>query len=129
MSWTVAHTWVGYGVVGVWAVVCGWGLALRLLRVHDTPVFWGFVGVAQVLLGLQVLIGVVLLALGRLPAGADWFTNIFHVLYGFVFPIAVLVVAHVLSNRRRYNPHLVFSVAGLVLFGLTARAWLTGFGA
>ncbi len=126
MSLTVLHSWVGYAIVGSWAIVAGWGLALALTRYDDTPTFWRFVGVAQVLLGVQLLAGLVLLALGRLPAGADWFNNVFHILYGFAFPVVVLVYAHRWSRAGRVNPHLAFAVTGLVLFGLTARAWQTG---
>ena len=128
MTLTLLHSWVGYGIVGIWAVVTGWGLALRLLPYEETPMFWRVVTLAQVGLALQLLVGTVLLALGRLPAGQDWFDNVFHVLYGFVFPVVVLVVAHRLSGAGRVNPHLAFAVAGLVLFGLTARAWMTGMG-
>lgn len=128
MTLTLLHAWVGYGLVGIWAVVAGWGLALRFLPYDETPTFWRVLTLAQVGLALQLLVGTGLLALGRLPAGQDWFLNVFHVLYGFAFPVVVLVVAHRLSRAGRVDPHLAFAVAGLVLFGLTARAWMTGMG-
>lgn len=128
MGVTLFHHFFGYAVVGSWAIVCCWALALRLLRYEETPTFWRFVAVSQVLLGVQLIVGVVLLLMGRLPAGFDWFDNIFHILYGIVFPVVVLVFAHRWSQQGRWSPHTIFSVAGLVLFGLTARAWMTGAG-
>ena len=126
MSLAVLHSWIGYVIVGSWAVIAGWGLALSFLDYEETPTFWRVVSLAQVLLGIQLLAGVVLLAMGRLPAGDDWFNNIFHVLYGFAFPVIVLLFAHRWSRAGRVDPHLAFSVTGLVVFGLTARAWMTG---
>lgn len=127
MSISSLHSWVGYAIVGSWAIVGGWSLALRFLSYDETPTFWRMVSVAQVLLGLQLVAGVVLLAMGRLPA-SGWFLNVFHVLYGIVFPIVVLFVAHKWSREGRFNPYSAFAVTGLVLFGLTARAWMTGAG-
>lgn len=128
MTITLIHQWVGYAIVGSWAIVGGWALALRLLPYEETPTFWRAVSVAQIMLFAQLLVGLVLLAMGRLPAGDDWFLNIFHVLYGLVFPVVVLFLAHKWSREGRYNPHTAFAVTGLVIFGLTARAWMTGFG-
>ena len=128
MGMTLVHHWLGYAVVGTWAVVAVWALVLRLVRVEESPAFWRFVAVSQVLLGIQLLGGVVLLLMGRLPAGFDWFDNVFHILYGIVFPVVVLVFAHRWSQEGRWSPHTIFAVAGLVLFGLTARAWMTGVG-
>lgn len=125
---TLIHQWVGYVIVGSWAVVGGWALALRFLPYEDTPTFWRAVSVAQILLFAQFLVGVALLVMGRLPAGSDWFTNVFHVLYGAVFPVIVLFFAHKWSREGRRHPHTAFAVTGLVIFGLTARAWMTGFG-
>ena len=127
MTITVVHSWAGYAIVGSWAIIAGWGLALSLLKYDETPTFWRFVGVAQVLLGLQLVVGAVLLLMGRLPA-ATLFDNAFHILYGIVFPVIVLVFAHRWSQQGRWNPHLVFAVVGLVNFGLTARALMTGLG-
>lgn len=127
MSMTILHQWVGYAIVGSWAIVGGWSLALRFVRYDETPTFWRMVSVAQMLLAVQLVVGVVLLAMGRLPA-SGWFVNTFHVLYGLVFPVLVLFFAHKWSREGRYDPYTAFAVTGLVLFGLTARAWMTGAG-
>jgi hypothetical protein len=129
MTFTGIHGYVlGFAVIGAWAVICFWALALRLLRYEETPTFWRAVSVAQVLLVVQLVAGAALLALGRRPGGTNlsgWSTA-FHILYGVGFPLIVLLVGHQVARAGRYNPHAVFSVVGLVVFGLTARAWMVG---
>lgn len=123
--------WLGYLVVSIWAVIAGWSLALRLLPYEETPTFWRAVSVAQVLLALQVLMGAVLLGawalgIGRAPVPGSTFQSVFHVLYGGVFPLIVLIVGHRVAHQGRMNPHAAFALVGLVNFGLLARALQTG---
>jgi hypothetical protein len=127
---------IGLPVVGVWAVIMFWSLALWPLRFDDTPTFWRAVSVAQVLLVLQLVVGLVLLAWwllgGGQPPGANsgggWFNGTFHLLYGVVFPFVVLLVGHRVARGGNHSPHAVFAVVGLVNFGLTARAFMVGAG-
>jgi hypothetical protein len=135
MDLTAVHGYmVGFAVIGSWAVICFWALALAFTRYEETPTFWRAVSVAQILLVVQLAIGVVLLVMGRWPgppAGRGAATLAFHLLYGVGFPLVVLVVGHATARRGRWSPHLVFAVVGLVNFGLTTRAWMvgiTGFG-
>jgi hypothetical protein len=138
MSLTAIHAWVlGWAIVGGWGVVAFWSMGLRLLGWEDTPVFWRAVSFVQILLVVQFLVGAVLLLLhlagarSGLPGGGHWLWDVtFHFLYGFGFPVVVLVFAHKWARERRWNPHAVFAVAGLVIFGLTLRGWMLGmFGA
>jgi FtsH-binding integral membrane protein len=122
------HTWAGLAIVSLWAVVSGWSFALRLLRYDETPTFWRVVSVAQILLGIQLLLGLVLLVLGRRPGDGSWFDFIFHLLYGIVFPLLTLFFAHKWAREKRFDAHAAFAVAGLVIFGLTARAFMVGAG-
>lgn len=127
MSLTVLHGYVtGFLIIGSWATIMFWSLALRFTRYTETPTFWRFVSVAQILLLVQLLIGLVLLALGRRPGGGGAFNVSFHLLYGIGFPLLTLFVGHKWARERRYDPHAIFSVVGLVIFGLTARAWQSG---
>jgi hypothetical protein len=127
---------LGFLVIGSWAVIAFWALALRFTRYEDTPTFWRAVSVAQVLLGVQLLVGLVLVAwwlLGNGPApgansGGGWFNSTFHLLYGIVFPFVVLLAGHHYARSGQHNPHTVFAVVGLVIFGLTARAFAVGAG-
>ena len=127
---------LGFAVIGAWALIMLWALVLWARKPDETPLFWRAVSVAQILLGLQLLAGLVLTVLwlvgnGNAPgarSGGGWFNGGFHVLYGIVFPVVVLLVGHRAAREGRYNPHLVFAVVGLVIFGLTARAWMVGAG-
>ena len=130
MTWTGLHGYVlGFLLIGSWAVVCGWALALRFAKSEETPMFWRFVSLAQVLLAVQLVIGLVLLLLGRRPGDAgteNGATLAFHLAYGVLFPLIVLIVGHKVARDGKYRAHSVFAVVGLVIFGLTARAWMVG---
>jgi hypothetical protein len=80
--------------------------------------------VLQVLLGLQLVAGLVLLGLGNRADG------LLHYLYGVVFPVIVLVVAHALGRglEDEEDTFKVFTVASFFIFGLTLRALTTGLG-
>lgn len=124
---------VGFLLIGGWATIMFWSLALRFLRYDETPTFWRAVSVAQILLVIQLLLGLVLLALhglgrGGLPGDGSAFDVSFHLLYGVGFPLIVLLVAHKGARDGRFNPYTAFAVVGLVNFGLTARAWMVGVG-
>lgn len=123
--------WLGVPVWASWVIIMVWALVLRLAGAGETPTFWRAVSVAQILLALQVVVGVVLLALWALGLGAppvpgSAFQSVFHVLYGLVFPLVVLVVGHRFAVQGRMEPHTAFAVVGLVNFGLLFRAWQTG---
>ncbi|HVM21329.1 MAG TPA: hypothetical protein VM307_15325 [Egibacteraceae bacterium] len=118
---------LGYALISSWAIVSGWALALRFTRYEETPTFWRVVSVAQVLLALQLVVGLVLLVLGGRPGpDGDGATLAFHLSYGIVFPLLTLVVGHKVARDGRFNAHSVFAVVGLVIFGLTTRAWMVG---
>jgi hypothetical protein len=122
---------LGLVVIGSWLTICCWALALRFTRYEETPTFWRAVSAAQVLLGIQLVVGLVLIVLGGRPGprgGAG--TLLFHLSYGILSPLVVLVVAHGIARAGRCNPHSVFALVGLVNFGLALRAWQVGiFGA
>lgn len=118
---------LGYALIGSWAVVCGWALALRFTRHEETPTFWRAVSVAQLLLAAQLLVGVVLLVMGGRPGpDGDGATLAFHLSYGIVFPLLTLVAGHKVARDGRFSPHSVFALVGLVIFGLTTRAYMVG---
>jgi hypothetical protein len=121
---------IGSAVIGSWVVVGFWALALRFTRYDETPTFWRAVSVAQILLAVQLLVGLGLLLFGRRPADGGLGTLAFHVSYGLLSPLVVLFVSHRWARDGRYNPYTVFAVAGLVIVGLAFRAYQVGrFGA
>lgn len=124
---------VGFLIIGSWPIIGFWALALRFTKYEETPTFWRAVSVAQVLLVIQLLLGMALLVLhtlgmAGLPGDGSAFDVTFHLLYGIGFPLLVLLVAHKGARDGRFDPHSAFAVVGLVNFGLTARAWMVGSG-
>ena len=121
------HKFVGFAVVGVFAVGWIWGLGAALLKRDPGDKFWLWLSVAQVLAGLQAIVGLVLLALGKRPS--VWL----HYVYGFG-PIVILVLAHSLARdldrthpgQRPLATWVPFAAAAFICFGLTLRALATG---
>jgi hypothetical protein len=117
------HEVVGFVIVTGWGLLFLWGIGLFLLRRDAGRLYWGLVTILQVLLGLQILAGIVLLALGDRR-------EFLHYLYGSVLPAIVLAGCHVLTRSLQRPPyHFFFTWGALVIFGLTARALMTGLGA
>jgi hypothetical protein len=123
------HEAIGFVVVGVFSVGWVWG-GLAWIR-HRPPGdrFWNWLTVAQVVAGVQAVIGIVLLLMGRRP------TSWLHYVYGFG-PILILAIAHQVAREGRrvrsdtlpLAPWIPFAVASFVCFGLTLRALMTGLG-
>jgi hypothetical protein len=118
------HAAVGFAVVGGWFVLLVWGGGGWVLKREPNPWFWRLLAVLQVLLAVQLAAGLLLLALG------DRADSFLHYLYGVVFPVIVLVVAHVLGRgmEDEEDTFKVFTVASFFIFGLTLRALTTGLG-
>lgn len=123
-----AHGYViGFSLIGAWLAVMLWALVLRLARRDGGRWFWRGVSVAQILLVVQLVVGLVLLAMGRRPGPAGGaYTVGFHLLYGFGFPVLVLLLAHKWARDERYHPLTIFSIAAFVIVGLTVRGWFVG---
>jgi hypothetical protein len=116
------HRIEGFAIVIGWGVLFLWGVGLFILKRDAGRLYWGLLTVLQVLRGLQLLAGLVLFAAGGRP-------SLLHYLYGAVFPAIVLVVCHVFSRGLEKPPyHLFFTIGAFFVFGLTARALMTGLG-
>lgn len=130
MDLTRMHLLLGVVIVASWLVVCVWALVLRLRHPAEAPLFWRALSAAQLLLVLQLGLGVALFVMGRVPGrpphegGA--YTNTFHALYGFGFPALVLFFSHKWAREGRRDPFAVFAVAGLVLMALAMRGFMVG---
>jgi hypothetical protein len=116
------HRVLGFAVVTGWGLLFLFGIGLFITRRDANRLYWGLLGVLQVLLGLQLVAGLVLLVSGgRQP--------LLHYLYGAVFPALILGVCHLFSRGLEKPPyHLFFSIGAFFVFGLTARALMTGLG-
>jgi hypothetical protein len=116
------HIIEGFVVVGGWALLFLFGVGLFITKRDANRVYWGLLTVLQVLLGVQLLVGLfLLLSGGRQP--------LLHYLYGAVFPALVIGVCHVLTRGLEKPPyHMFFTIGSFFVFGLTARALMTGLG-
>jgi hypothetical protein len=117
-----AHRLIGFAVVGTFALGWIWGLGVWVLRRGPGGAFWNWLTFAQVVAGIEAIVGIVLLLLGDRP------TTWLHYVYGFG-PIALLVVAHVVARRElSARPWVPFAWASFFCFGLSLRALMTGLG-
>lgn len=126
---SAVHRIVGFAVVAVFTVGWAWGGWAFIRRRSPGERFWVWLTAAQIVAGMEALLGVVLLLMGRRPPGA------LHYVYGFG-PLAVLVVAHVVAREgqkdrphaRSLQPWVPFALAAFICFGLSLRASMTGLG-
>ena len=108
LAWVMV---VGNGLAGAWALAAHRADALR------GRALWWFTALVQVVIAIQVTLGV------GLVAGQDIEPPQFHLFYGFV---ALITVGIVYSYRQSLRPHrhLLYGFAGLVLMGLGIRAMI-----
>ncbi len=114
------HRFVGFAVVGLFALGWLWGLAAKLVRRDPGEWFWRWLAAVQVVTGGQAVIGTALFALGRRQ-------QLLHYAYG-LFPLLVLAIAHAVARRYQGEPWVPFAWAAFFSFGLTLRALTTGLG-
>jgi len=132
------HRVVGFAVVGLFTIGWVWGLVAWISRRGPGDLFWRWVAVAQVLVGLQAVFGIVLLLFGKRVVTGGPLSNVLHYVYGLL-PLLLFVFAHVVARagnasiigfdeRRRIAPWVPFAWASFICFGLTLRALMTGLG-
>jgi hypothetical protein len=130
------HKVIGFAVVGIFAVGWIWGLGAWIAKRGPGEKYWVWLAVAQVTVGLQAVLGVVLLLTGRRVSGNSAIGNSLHYVYGFL-PILLFVFAHVVARagnasavgfdpRKRIAAWVPFAWAAFICFGLTLRALTTG---
>jgi hypothetical protein len=101
------HELEGFVIVAGWGLLFLFGIGLFITKRDAGRLYWGLLTVLQVLLGVQLL----------------------HYLYGAVFPALVIGVCHVFTRGLEKPPyHLFFTIGSFFVFGLTARALMTGLG-
>ena len=123
------HKFVGYVVVTLFGLLWFWPATAwilgRIRRARGEPGrwYWGLVGSCQVILAIQIVLGVILLAIHGIHA-----RPVLHYLYGSVFPIVVLVGAHFFARSMERDEWVPFAWGGFICFGLVLRALFTGLG-
>lgn len=117
VGWSIP---IGFGLLVLWTIYS----LIRNRPPHD--LYWTLLGILQVVIGVQVVVGAVLFVMGQRPHpnGPVWL----HYVYGGLFPAAILVGAHRLAKKYEDIPWVVFGIASFVCFGLTFRALQTGLG-
>jgi hypothetical protein len=123
------HAFVGFVVVGIFTVGWVWGLGAWIAKRGPGDAYWWWLTVAQVVAGIQAVLGIVLLLMGRRPG--TWL----HLVYGFG-PLLVLGIAHVVAREGQkvkpgvepMKPWVPFAWAAFICFGLTMRGLMTGLG-
>jgi hypothetical protein len=123
------HAFVGFVVVGIFAIGWIWGLGAWIAKRGPGDPYWWWLTAAQVVAGLQAVLGIVLLLMGRRPG--TWL----HLVYGFG-PLLVLGIAHVVAREGQkvkpgvepMKPWVPFAWAAFICFGLTLRGLMTGLG-
>jgi len=120
------HRFVAYSIPAGFALLALGALFTFLRNKEPGAWFWNLLAAVQVVLGVQVIVGLVLFATGHraVAKGPDWL----HYVYGGLFPLAVLVFAHRFAARHAGVAAATFGIASLVAFGLTFRALQTGLG-
>lgn len=121
------HQVLGFGIVGAFLLLALWGLALRVMRREEAPApYWLLQRFTENILALQVVVGLVLLAIGRRVVGGDlvWL----HYLYGSLFPFIAVVGGRIAGLRREHREYVGLAWGAFFAFGLTARALMTGLG-
>ena len=116
------HSAIGWSIVISFGVIWLWGMGALLFRRPPARQYWWLLAFVQVTLLLQGLAGVILLLMGGRASAL-------HYVYGVIFPVLVLMVAHVVAREQfSHRPWLPFALAAFFCLGLTLRALMTGLG-
>lgn len=111
------HVWLGWVVVGANLVVGVWALlAHKVEQVQGRPLWFG-IAVAQLLIAIQVVVGVVDMQRRDIEVSG------IHLFYGFIslFTIGIIYSYQHQIEKWRY---LLFGFGGLFLMGLAIRSML-----
>ncbi len=106
---------IGNGLAGLWALLGHWiqGVRYRAL--------WWFTAVAQISIGVQILIGVGVIA------AEDVEVDGFHLFYGFI-ALASAGIIYSYRSQLAARKYLLYGLGGIFLMGLGIRAMLIGGG-
>lgn len=102
------------------AIIGVWGLVMYLRNLPTSPGFRSSLVLTEGLFIVQGLVGVAIFLGGKHPADP------LHWLYGPLLVIVLPIAASYVSGRENRREALVYGLAGLFMFGLAIRAFMTG---
>ncbi|HEX2054035.1 MAG TPA: hypothetical protein VHJ78_09965 [Actinomycetota bacterium] len=114
------HQYLGLAIAGLFLLLSLWGLVQWIRNTDPGEMYYRLLAVAQIGLVLQVIVGVIMFLFFRQGP-----VNPLHMVYGG-FPILVLIFAHRYSRKLEGLAWVAFAIAGLFIFGLQLRGYMTG---
>ena len=114
------HQYLGLVIAGIFLLLALWGLVQWIRNADPGALYYRLLAVAQVALGLQLIVGVLMYLVVR-----EGPVDPLHFIYGG-FPILVLIAAHKYSKKLQGLEWVAFALAGLFIFGLQLRGYMTG---
>ena len=121
------HRYLAVLIVLLFLTIFLWGMVLWLARRDEAPMaLWAVQHWTENLLVVQVVLGLVLLLMGRRVVGAPlvWL----HYFYGSVFPLVAIVAGRIAGLRREHREYVGPAWGAFFAMGLTLRAVQTGCG-
>lgn len=123
----LVHRILGFAMPTAFFGLAVWGMILRIAKREEEPVAYRAVlHWTENLLVLQIVVGIVLLIIGKrilVPGESlDWL----HYFYGSLFPLIAVIGGRIASLRRERYPYVGIAWGAFFAFGLTTRALMLG---
>ncbi len=109
------HSWLGWVVAGANAIAGTWALIAHWRSSVRGRALWIVTAVAQVLIGIQVIIGVVDMRLNSRDVAGT------HLFYGFVALFSVAIIYTYRQQIERWQ-YVLYGLGGWFLMGLALRS-------
>lgn len=125
---TVLHRSLGLVIIALFVLILVWGLVLRVAGRTEGPLgLWVAQRWTENLLAAQIVLGLLLLVLGRRVAGSPgvWL----HYLYGSLFPLIAIIGGRLAALRRETREYVGLAWGAFIALALTLRAVQTACGA
>ncbi len=101
------------------AIIGVWGLWTYFSRGVASPGYRSTLVLTEILFVAQALLGMALFLGSRHPR------DNLHILYGVVLVLAIPIAASYTSSHDRRREALVYGVIGIIMVGLSVRAFMT----
>lgn len=118
---SVLHRYLGVVIVLLFLVIMTWGVGLRIMGRRETPTallacqHW-----TENLLGVQIVLGLVMLVIGRRVTGTSsvWL----HYFYGSLFPLVAVVAGRIAALRREEREYVGLIWGSFIALALVLRS-------